>query len=172
MDPWSWFVEKFDEDPAGWISLLILVAGVVTASFWGRRIFHWVRAVPGRIDRWLRRRYAATPSAVATTIAVRFETSHSPREKFGEYMTGRLAGGRTSWTVTNLGPVAAEEVRVEFVSPELQAETAPHWPTLAVGEAGTFTAFVPFGKGTDSRVVWHQGGESFSRDIKLLFEAG
>ena len=43
---------------------------------------------------------------------------------------------------------------------------------LAVGEAGSFTAFVPSGGETDSRVVWHQRGESFCRDIKLLFEAG
>ncbi|MEV4669997.1 MULTISPECIES: hypothetical protein [unclassified Microbacterium] len=170
MEFWEWFIEKFDADPAGWIGLLILIAGLIAASFWGKRIVRWARSIPKQIDGWLRRKYATSPPPVGSTISVAFSKSMSNPSHFTAAYGSTLLGGLTEWEVTNLGPSAVEHLRVEFVAPTIQAETLPYWNTLDVGGTGAFVAFVPFDSSTATRLRWEQGGHGFEREISLLFE--
>ncbi|WP_291053691.1 hypothetical protein [Herbiconiux sp.] len=166
---WSWYAREFQEDPAGWISLFILVGGVVVASIFGRKIIGFARSIPGRIDRRLRKHYSppapVTPSVLAT-LAVTFVLANVTAKNYVDTM-GRRQGGVINYGIENLGPMAVQDVWISLEGPQLSARSRLFWDEMPVGRKEAFTVHIPFTAERSATLLWKQDGVQCSKILLL-----
>lgn len=172
MSPSDWFVEKFNADPAGWIALFLVVIGAIVASVWWKRIVRWSRALPGRYRAHMTRKYGTAPppppppAPIQSTVAVTFYQAIDG-ERSNVDQLGRRKGGVIMYELRNHGPSAADDVRIELLGPELQAESPLYVGPMQPNEFRFVTVRVPFGAKHDALLLWRQAEASFQREIVL-----
>jgi hypothetical protein len=160
----EWLISSLREDPAGWVAVALVVVAAVTAYVRRRRLGEWFRNVLAAREE--RARFQSAES----TVNVMFAALLSDPQKDVAYMTGNRLGGTFRYTLTNLGPVDIQHVRVEPRSAQLETLTPLYWTRIAVGESEEFVIRVPWAAEHDVQLRWAQGKRLYERLRTLPFD--
>jgi hypothetical protein len=161
----EWLASSVRGDPAGWIAVVLVVVTAVIAYVRRRRLGELVRNLLAR--REVRARFRSAES----TVNVMFAALLSDPQRDVAYMTGNRLGGTFRYTLTNLGPVDIEHVRVQPLSAQLETLTPLYWARIAAGSWEEFVIRVPWAAEHDVRLRWSQGKRLYERVRTLPFDA-